>query len=218
MERFITKHKDFWTNKEILYHFVLSFVLFATSLFLISFAIDYTDGYQGYVVPDILLDNIPVFNVGYIFFQGAFIFAITETFLLFYEPKYLPFTLEASAVFFFVRSIFMVMTHLTAPSVEYYSYIEHEHHINQTLFTISSGNDLFFSGHAGYPFLLALIFWQWKPARYFFLACSLIGGVAVILGHLHYSIDVFSAYFIAFGVFAFAKKFFKKEYSLSTNQ
>jgi membrane-associated phospholipid phosphatase len=43
----------------------------------------------------------------------------------------------------------------------------------------------------------------------------LIGSVAVIVGHLHYSIDVFSAYFIAFGIFEIAKKIFKKEYGLT---
>jgi membrane-associated phospholipid phosphatase len=84
--------------------------------------------------------------------------------------------------------------------------------LSQALFTLSSGNDLFFSGHAGYPFLLALIFWQYKRFRYLFLFCSIGGAVAVIFGHLHYSIDVFSAYFITFGVFEMAKRFFRKEF------
>jgi membrane-associated phospholipid phosphatase len=44
-----------------------------------------------------------------------------------------------------------------------------------------------------------------------------VGSVAEIFGHLHYSIDVFSAFFIAYGVFEIAKKIFKKEYLLLTN-
>ncbi len=193
----------------------VSTLLLCASLFLIYFARIYTSDYLDNVVPDLLLDNLPVVNVSYIFFQGAFAFILVLVGILIWEPKYAPFTLESSALFFFTRSFFMIMTHLSAPSTEYYSFIEREHHVNQVLFTISSGNDLFFSGHAGYPFLLALVFWNIRPARYFFLACSLVGGAAVIFGHLHYSIDVFSAFFIAFGIFEISKKFFKKEHLLT---
>jgi hypothetical protein len=207
----------FWTDRRVLIHLGVSFVLFLISLFFTYAAAAYVHSYTGYVVPDILLDNLPVINVGFIFFQGAALFILILCAIGVYEPKYIPFTLESTALFFFVRSVFMVMTHLSAPNVEYYNYIEREHHISQILFTVSSGNDLFFSAHTGYPFLIALIFWKIKKLRLFFITCSLIGGVAVILGHLHYSIDVFSAFFITFGVFEMAKKFFKSEYVLATS-
>ena len=35
----------------------------------------------------------------------------------------------------------------------------------------------------------------------------------VLLGHFHYSIDVFAAFFIAYGIADLAKKFFAKEYA-----
>ena len=155
---------------------------------------------------------ITVSLLGLIFFQGAFVAILVLIGFLLFEPKYILFTIVSSTLFFFTRAMFMVLTHLSAPSVAYYSYVTREHHVDETLFTISSGNDLFFSGHAGYPLLLALIFWQWRYARYFFLLCSIVGSVAVILGHLHYSIDVSSAYFIAFGVFELSRKLFVKEY------
>lgn len=193
---------------------VLSTLLLLVSLFIMYFAIDFTSDHIGNIVPDLLLDNIPVFNVGIIFFQGAFLFIAVLAGILLWEPQYLPFTLEASALFAATRSFFMIMTHLSAPATLYYSFFEHSGRFHQAAFTISSGNDLFFSGHAGYPFLLALIFWRIKPYRYFFFGASIIGGIAVVLGHLHYSIDVFSAFFIAFGVFEITKRWFKKEYAL----
>lgn len=214
MEKLIKKHLDFWMDKTVIKHMILSVVLLAISLLITYFAVKYTNTHSGYVASDILLDNLPVIQVGLIFFQGAFIFLLILLGLGAFEPKYIPFVMESSAIFFLVRSLFMVMTHLSPPSIEYYNYVQHEHHIPEVLFTISSGNDLFFSAHAGYPFLLAIIFWKVRYIRYFFLLCSLVGSVAVILGHLHYSIDVFSAFFIAFGVFEMAKHFFKKEYSL----
>ncbi|MDB5259838.1 MAG: superfamily C-terminal [Candidatus Nomurabacteria bacterium] len=215
MKDFLLKHKLFWTDRAVLFHLLVSVGLFVISLLLTYIATTYTKTYSQYIVPDLLLDILPVINVGIIFFQGAFIFILILVGVLFYEPKYIPFVLESTALFFFVRSLFMVMTHLTAPSVEYYNYIHHENHVKEILFTVSSGNDLFFSGHAGYPFLLALIFWQSKYLRYFFLLSSLVGAVIVILGHLHYSIDVFSAFFIAYGVFEISRFFFKKERRLT---
>jgi membrane-associated phospholipid phosphatase len=79
---------------------------------------------------------------------------------------------------------------------------------------VSSGADLFFSGHTGLPFLMSLLFWENKKLRYIFLFCSVAAAVAVILGHLHYTIDVFSAFFITYGVFHISQRIFKRDYSL----
>lgn len=218
MEDFFRKHKMFWTDRTILLHLAVSLFLFVVSLVFTYIATTYTKSYTQNVVPDIFLDTLPVVNVAVIFFQGAFLFVVGVALLLVFEPKYIPFVLESTALFFLIRSIFMVMTHLTPPNVEYYNYIHREHHVPEVLFTISSGNDLFFSGHAGYPFLLACIFWHVKKLRLFFIFCSIVGGVAVILGHLHYSIDVFSAFFIAFGIFEISKLLFKREFILLKTQ
>ena len=207
----LDKHITLWTKKEIIYHTIIGIFFLTTGILLTYFANIYTKGYTGGVVSDILLDNLPVMNVGVVFFQGSFIFLLCLVAALLFEPKYIPFTLESTGLFFLVRSIFTMMTHLSAPSVEYYNYIiKYGHDAHSVMFTLSSGNDLFFSGHAGYPFLLALIFWRLKYFRYFFLLCSIVGSIAVILGHLHYTIDVFSAFFIAFGIIEIAKRLFRE--------
>ncbi len=196
----------------------MSLVLLAVSIFLFYIAQSYTNIYaSGSVTPDIILDNIPVFNVSFFFFQGAAIFLVLLVLIVIYEPKYIPFTIEGSAIFFLTRSLFMIMTHLAAPGSATYQYVDYEHHIKQVWFTLQSGNDLFFSGHTGYPFFLALIFWNIPILRYFFIACSVGGATVVLLGHLHYSIDVFSAYFITFGIFEICRRIFKKEFALTRN-
>ena len=88
------------------------------------------------------------------------------------------------------------------------------HRSLRTMRISNTHNDLFFSGHVGLPFLVALIFWRYTYLRYYFLLFALIASVTVLLGHLHYSIDVFSAFFITYGIFEIAKRFFKKEYRL----
>ena len=79
-------------------------------------------------------------------------------------------------------------------------------------------NDLFFSGHTGIPFLMALMFWNYKPLRYTFLCFSLFFAVVVLLGHLHYSIDVLAAFFITYAIFDICKFFFKKDWALFQSQ
>ncbi len=214
----IYRYKQLFTDRKYLGFFIWSLFLFILSIVLSFFAIQYVDGYSiGYVVPDLILDHIPTLNVVYLFFQGAFIFGVATTIILLLFPDYIPFALMASALLFAVRSLFMTLTHLSAPVISHYSYIDYHKDASEVLFTISSGNDLFFSGHVGYPFLLALIFWNKKFLRYFFIACSIISSFAVLFGHLHYSIDVFSAFFITYGVFEISKRFFKKQYSLYNN-
>jgi len=82
------------------------------------------------------------------------------------------------------------------------------------LIRLNVGSDMFFSGHTGMPFLLALMFWEDKLARYISLTASCIFGAAVLFGHLHYSIDVFAAFFITYTIFQIAQKFFPEDYRL----
>ena len=72
--------------------------------------------------------------------------------------------------------------------------------------------DLFFSGHTGLPFLMALIFWSSPRIRCFFLALSVFFAVTVLLGHLHYSIDVASAYLITYSIFCIARQTFPNDW------
>jgi len=156
---------------------------------------------------DLLLDNLPIVNTDLVFSEGALLFVLFVIVLLFLKPETISFTLKSIATFIIVRSIFVTMTHLGPfPG-----------HIITDLNSfryLTSGSDLFFSGHVGMPFLLALLFWRDKRLRIVFIACSIIASVAVILGHLHYTIDVFSAFFIAYGVYHISQHFFKKDHEL----
>jgi len=47
---------------------------------------------------------------------------------------------------------------------------------------------------------MALLFWKNKIMRYIFIFGALSFGVIVLLGHLHYSIDVLAAFFITYTI------------------
>jgi len=124
------------------------------------------------------------------------------------------FALRALAVFIITRAFLISLTHLgpnpheilfdhNNPAFRIYDVLYNTHH------------DFFFSSHTGLPFLLALVFWPEKIWRYFFIAASIFMGVSVLLGHIHYSIDVFAAPFMTYSIFALSRRFFPKDYQMS---
>jgi len=204
------RYKKYLTNKSFIWSSVLGLFLLVFSLFINYWSGVYATVKQSNSVTDIILSNIPIYNVANIFVYGILAVIIFVFFLILFKPRTVPFVVKSSAVFILVRAIFISLTHIGL----YPDIIAADVDI---LKGITSGGDLFFSGHAGFPFLMALIFWRDKILRYFFIFISVALGVVALLGHYHYTIDVLSAYFITFGVYHICLKFFKKDYSIFLN-
>jgi len=202
------KNKFYWSKKFFIYNILTSLLFLIVAFVANHYANSYVATLTGSHLKDIILDHIPVVDVHIIFSEGAILFIIMLIAILLYEPKYIPFTLKCIAIFFIVRSFFLVLTHMAPPAQEIY--IDPTDYVAR----LSSGFDLFFSAHTGLPFLLAFVFWNKKVLRYFFIICSVIGGATVLLGHLHYSIDVFSAFFISYGIFHICKNIFTNDLKL----
>ena len=64
--------------------------------------------------------------------------------------------------------------------------------------------DLFFSGHTSFMFLMYLV--CNTKLRPFFLLSTLLVGVCVLLQHVHYTVDVLVAPFVAYGSFRLMKE------------
>lgn len=208
MKRIIEKHKYYWSQKDFWESIILGLLFLAGSLFFNHLVSAYVDKSAGAYVQDILLDNLPVLNVDWIINDGVIVFSLFIIVYTFIHPKKVPFILKSIALFIFIRSIFITLTHLgPAPNRSYLN-------PDDFLIRINVGRDMFFSGHTGLPFLLALIFWENKIVRYVSLAASLVFGSAVLLGHMHYSIDVFGAFFITYTIFCISRKFFVADLKL----
>lgn len=184
------------------------FLFLAASLIINHLASNYADKMASVYVKDIVLDNFPVMNVNLIVNDGALIYIIFTLLYILSDPKRIPFAAKSFALFVLIRSVFITLTHL-GPSPQQ-TYLDPA----DFLIRLNTGSDYFFSGHTGEPFLMALIFWDNKPMRNVSLAASLIFGAAVLLGHLHYSIDVLAAFFITYSIFSMAKKFFPNDLRL----
>jgi membrane-associated phospholipid phosphatase len=80
------------------------------------------------------------------------------------------------------------------------------------------GNDSFFSGHTGLPFLMAFIYYDRKWLRIIFISLSMIFGAVVLLAHIHYTIDVLSAFFISYGIYRLSRLLYSKDFQGETRK
>ena len=180
-------------------------ILFVISVIATHFASRYAEINASNYVEDIILSNTRVYDFEFIFVQGAIMLTLFVVVLCLRFRKAAPFLIKAVSLFIIIRAVFVSLTHIGPYPLK----LELE---SGLLNFITSGNDLFFSGHTGLPFLIALIFWQHLYIRIVFLSSSVIFGIIVLLSHLHYSIDVFAAFFITYTIYHIAIKFFHKDY------
>lgn len=206
MRERIQKYKDDVWNKSFLISFAGALLLLSISLIINFFAGSFAERSASNPVTDVILDNTNVWDVDTLFVYGSMMLWVFVGGLLFLKPKYAPYVMKSIALFVFIRSISISLTHI-AP---FPGQINLPDDSVMRFFTF--GGDLFFSAHTGLPFLLTLLFWHKRTIRYVFLTASILFAFVVLLGHYHYSIDVFAAFFITPTIASLSKFFFKKEY------
>lgn len=188
-------------DKKFLLHLCISLVVCMAAIQFSNNQSEAIDKLNSPTLRDALLENLP-------FFKESFLFSvfgiIVWLFLLLYHftiPQKLPFLLFSFAVFFTLRSCFISLTHMGPPSIGV---------LNQSFLSFNAYNsDLFFSGHTGFPFFLACLTSD-KKMKYFCFGLSIVMGIGVLLFRLHYSIDVFAAFFIAHSTSVFIKNYLTK--------
>ena len=199
------RYVKYGKDRQFVFSAILAIVVLLLSTLVNYAAGTYATEMVSNSVTDVVLSNTRVFDVDLFFVYGSGLLGVFIAFLLLIEPKRIPFTLHALTLFILIRSIFISLTHIAPYPSQ--ATLDLGRVANKFIF----GGDLFFSGHTGIPFLMALIFWQNRTLRYIFIAWSVAFGITVLLGHLHYTIDVLSAFFITYTIFHLAEIFFKKE-------
>lgn len=202
---FTHNYRQYFKNRQFILSAVVGFLLMFLSFYLNFHAGTYANNSESNSVTDIVLSNIRVYDVDGIFVYGAGLFWIVVIGLCLLRPNRIPFATKSIALFVIVRSIFISLTHIGV----FPNHLIVDH--TKLFSAFSFEGDLFFSGHTGLPFLMALLFWDNKILRYLFIATSIMFGIVVLLAHLHYSIDVLSAFFITYGIYKIAERFFKAD-------
>jgi membrane-associated phospholipid phosphatase len=181
-------------------------VLLLTLAYVIDFLASFYKDSQTYIsVGDLLLDHIPTINLEFMF--TWVMIGITLLIFLYpilFRPEIVPFTIKCYAFLLYIRSFCILLTNVGPPHGFFFdSYKLGQNIIDDMIFR----NDLFFSGHTAFPFLAFLIFRD-RPIKWVFLAGSILEGITVLLMHVHYSIDVVAAFFIAYGSYSICRKIF----------
>ncbi len=204
----IAEYRSCWLDRGFLVSLLQGVLTLLSSLIVNYVAGTYASIHAGTPVRDLILDRVPTLPVDLIFIDGAFLFWLFVFFLLAAMPRTVPFVLKVLSVFIVIRSFFVILTHVGAPA--------HEAVLvpNAIMSDFTFSGDLFFSGHTGFPFLLALTFWSNRVLQRIFLVSAVVFAGAVLSGHLHYSIDVFAAFFITDSIFRIAQRLFPDEYEM----
>ena len=205
-------YKKYFTDKKFVASFVSGAILLTISLITQFFVSGYVARSSSFSVTDIVLSNTRVYAVGGIFVWGSVVLFLFGIIVCLKHINYAPFVMKSVALFTLIRSVFVSLTHISPFPT--HAIISSPFFQKEAFYGIFTGNDLFFSGHTGIPFLLALIFWENKNLRFIFLGFSAMFAIVVLLGHLHYSIDVLSAFFITYSIFHICQVFFKKDWKL----
>jgi hypothetical protein len=152
---------------------------------------------------DELLNALPSVDMDFIASNYIYLlFAVFVAWVLIKEPQRIPFYIKLFTLMYFSKFIILPTTALTYPAQA----------IHESWDTIY--NDLFFSGHTAFPFLCYLITKKKsKYLGYFFLFSTLLEASSVLLMKIHYTIDVYAAPFITYGVFKIGHDIFRKNYT-----
>jgi membrane-associated phospholipid phosphatase len=202
-EKFFTRK----TTRSLL----VALIFLALAIIFQFYASAYSSRVPSNSVPDLLLNALPIVNLNSVIVEGALGVIAGTIILLLFKPKYIIFTLKASAIFIATRAVFVSLTHLGI----YPGQINPDNGFFDRIYTgLGLEAGFFFSGHTGLTFLMALIFWNERFWRFIYLLITVVFGISVLLAHVHYSIDVLAAPYITYSIFKMSEYFFEEDYKL----
>ncbi|MHB1686462.1 MAG: phosphatase PAP2-related protein [Ignavibacteriaceae bacterium] len=189
--------REFLHNKNLLIEFILSIIVLIFALSFISHFLDFVEQRQGVVLADPLLKTFQPVNLTWLIFALIYLSLFFTIAFIIKHPQKLLFAIQAYSLMLAFRIIAMYLLPLNPPArmillndpfVQFFG-------TGQAL-----TKDLFFSGHTATLFLFFLLADK-KLFKYLLLAFTVTVAVAVILQHVHYSIDVFAAPFFAYAAY-----------------
>ena len=198
--------KTFFQIKRNKTVFIITLLVLIPLMLSFSQFILYIEQRKGVVLNDPLLNTFNPINLTWLTFSLIYLSLSMFFVSVFKDPQKLMIGLQSYGLMVIFRTIAMYLTPLEAPG---------------TLLVLDDPfvqlfgkgdvltKDLFFSGHTGTLFLLFLLA-ENKTLKILFLISTIMVGSAVLLQHVHYSIDVFVAPFVAYCSFGIIKNLHTK--------
>ncbi len=201
------KWKEFLSTSKNRYELIITLVILSLVLTSLARFLNYVELRQGVVLDDPVLKLFDPINLTWLTFGLIYVCLIFVLIILSTQPLQLMIALQAYSllVIFRIAAMYVVplnppinMIVLNDPFVQIFG--------TGKLLT----KDLFFSGHTATLFLLFLVT-EKKEFKILFLSCTIAVAAAVLLQHVHYTIDVIAAPFFAYSCFRIIYLFHKQK-------
>jgi len=203
--------KEFFTDKKKQKELIISIPFLAAILIIFPQFLQFVEARQGVVFTDPILVLFNPIDLTWLTFGLIYLSIIITIFSLAKKPERLLFTLQCYGLMVFFRLIVMYLLPLEAPA----TLISLNDPFVQLLGTGEIlTKDLFFSGHTATLFLLFLIM-EKRVIKIIFIASTILVGIAVMLQHVHYVVDVAVAPFFAYTSYKIIDGLKNKLYSRS---
>lgn len=189
------KWKDFIAKRKG--EMVFTIVFLAIVLFILPKFLAFIEQRDGVVLPDPILKLFIPVNLTWLTFGLIYLSLVSAVIYFSTKPELLFIALQSYTLLVIFRMIVMYVTPFNAPANLIL--------LNDPFVQIFGGGeiltkDLFFSGHTATLFLLYLITDK-KYLKFIYLIFTILVGVAVLLQHVHYTVDVITAPVFAYASF-----------------
>jgi len=189
----IINWKNFLKGKRERFAFFFSFLLMVSLFFITGTLLDFNEARPGVIINDPILDLFNPINLNWITFFLIYSSIILAVIKVSPNPDIFTTACLAYSVMLCLRLITIFLLPLEPPATMIPL-------VDPIVSAFAKGStpakDLFFSGHTG-TMIILLLSVQEKNLKRLFFVLTLLVGVAVILQHVHYTIDVFAAFFFA---------------------
>jgi membrane-associated phospholipid phosphatase len=177
---------------------LLTAVALAVVMTMLSHVLGWVQSRPGIPLADPVLERFAPRDLTWFSFGLIYLGIITAIGTALAHPRQLVLGLQAYALLMSFRMVAMWLTPLGAPEGMILLHDPFAEHV--VTGTRALTKDLFFSGHTSTLFLLYLAV-PGRRVKAVLLVCTVLVGIALVLQHVHYAVDVFAGPFFAYGSF-----------------
>ncbi len=187
INEFINNWKSELTGRKFTVKIFVTISILVIGLIYLTKFLTFIEYRPGIVLPDPVLDNIKSYDLSFFIFVFTYGTVLSGSLLLIDNPRMVFTVLHSYMIILIFRVICLYLVPLEAPK----NIIPLHDAILESSFYSGRLNlkDLFFSGHTA---ALCLFYFaiEKKTLKYLFLLIVISVGLAIILQHVHYTIDV----------------------------
>lgn len=188
---------ELWRSRRFRVEFLVTILLTVAALAALANFLNWVETRPGVLFDDPLLRRFSAVNLNWLTFGLIYLSLVCGIVFLTRHPRAMLIAFQSYVLMVVVRIAAMYVLPLEAPLTPFPLQ-------DPTVQYLGTGQlltkDLFFSGHTSTLFLLFLTA-QGKWLRTVFLVCTIAVGIAVLVQHVHWTVDVLVAPFIAYTCF-----------------